>query len=48
MICTIISGSKADNAGMEIGDVIIAINYDSVLHLNHQKIVDKLREGEQQ
>lgn len=38
-------GSKADKGGLEVGDVILAIDYDSVLDKSHSEIVDILLRG---
>lgn len=40
-----VAGSVAEQVGIEVGHVILAINYESVLQLDHVKIVEALVSG---
>ncbi|KAF6018921.1 hypothetical protein EB796_022742 [Bugula neritina] len=41
-VSTIVQGSAAEKAGIKVDDVILAINYESVLQFSHDKIVQLL------
>jgi len=45
LLYNVSTGGLADSTGVEVGDVILAVNYQSVLHLNHSEIVKALQNG---